>query len=95
MPKLYTLYVTTPNRQIGNVTEDEVKRFAKIYEDEVYALDAVKEILEGEVFVISHDVLRYVKWPTWRNSDNLIKLLELALGEADQVEGKFIEFVNS
>ena len=72
------LYLKATNNHLGHITEDELKFLAKHLEE---------ESLEDEDYAISRMMVEYMK--AQKISDNLLKLLEKALGEAEEVEVKF------
>ena len=72
------LYLKATHKHLGHITEDELKFLAKHLEE---------ESLEDEDYAISRLTLEYMK--EQKISGNLLKLLEEALGEAEEVEVKF------
>jgi hypothetical protein len=72
------LYLKSTNKHLGHITEDELKFLAKHLEE---------ESLEDEDYTITSLTLAFLK--EQKIGDNLLKLLEEALGEGDEIEVKF------
>ncbi|HKZ71394.1 MAG TPA: hypothetical protein VI547_16375 [Anaerolineales bacterium] len=72
------LYLKSTDKHLGHISEDELKFLAKHLEE---------ESLEDEDYTITSLTLAFLK--EQKIGDNLLKLLEEALGEGDEVEVKF------
>jgi hypothetical protein len=72
------LYLKSNNRHLGHITEDELEFLAKHLEE---------ESTDDEDYTVSRLTLDYLK--EQKITPNLLKTLEDALGDADEVELKF------
>ncbi len=72
------LYLKSTDKHLGHISEDELKFLAQQLEE---------ESTDDEDYTITRMTLDYMKGQ--KISPNLLKLLEEALGSADEVEVKF------
>ena len=72
------LYLKSNNKHLGHISEDELKFLDKQLEE---------ESTEDDDYTISRLTLDYMK--EQKISPDLLKLLEAALGDAEEVEIKF------